>query len=260
MKLAQLNLFPNPFLETPEPATSRRSTSSRSLFRANSQLNPLPRPVSSKATLASFPSLRELVLRTLVSPYDPSPTDSSLRHPTEHNETVYETYYGLGIRADPPPRGCGISEPLQDTLNTCIPGACTSVYATRSALQRRPTPPDPTQAITGIGVCPAPHHGTRRSLFVQHAEERFTWEHTIAGQLVGGSVPVRWRGCQLGCLDFLEPPKEPPQAAELPPPESGMNAGLGSTVAGAGGDGDVEMEDVVRVVTFADGGLGEDWD
>jgi hypothetical protein len=42
-------------------------------------------------------------------------------------------------------------------------------------------------------------------VFVHHAEEAYTWEDHIAGVNVGGSVPLRWRGCQKGCLDFLHP-------------------------------------------------------
>lgn len=38
-----------------------------------------------------------------------------------------------------------------------------------------------------------------------HVEQRLTWERKIAGLNVGGAVPVRWRGCQRGCLDFLSP-------------------------------------------------------
>ena len=38
-----------------------------------------------------------------------------------------------------------------------------------------------------------------------HVEQRLTWERRIAGLDVGGAVPVRWRGCQRGCLDFLGP-------------------------------------------------------
>ena len=41
-----------------------------------------------------------------------------------------------------------------------------------------------------------------------HVEQRFTWERRIAGVDVGGAVPVRWRGCQQGCLDFLCPDYE----------------------------------------------------
>ena len=41
-----------------------------------------------------------------------------------------------------------------------------------------------------------------------HVEQRLTWERRIAGLDVGGAVPVRWRGCQRGCLDFLCPKDE----------------------------------------------------
>jgi hypothetical protein len=44
-------------------------------------------------------------------------------------------------------------------------------------------------------------------VFVTHAEERFTWEKKVAGQVVGGEhgVPILWRGCSFGCLDHLQP-------------------------------------------------------
>ena len=41
-----------------------------------------------------------------------------------------------------------------------------------------------------------------------HVEQRLTWERRVAGLDVGGAVPVRWRGCQRGCLDFLSPKYE----------------------------------------------------
>lgn len=62
--------------------------------------------------------------------------------------------------------------------------------------------------ITGIGTCPNPGHGQEKKVFVLHVEQRFTWERRIAGLDVGGAVPVRWRGCQRGCLDFLCPDYE----------------------------------------------------
>lgn len=42
--------------------------------------------------------------------------------------------------------------------------------------------------------------------FLHPAEERFVWVEKIAGHKVGeksGRVPLLWRGCSLGCLDFL---------------------------------------------------------
>ena len=75
---------------------------------------------------------------------------------------------------------------------------------------------------------------------MRHAEERFTWEHHVAGVSVGGAVPLLWRGCQWGCLDFLDE-SEPHHSA------------------------DVEMEDVqveinedqeaVQLVTFSSDGF-----
>jgi hypothetical protein len=41
-------------------------------------------------------------------------------------------------------------------------------------------------------------------VFVTPAEERYTWETVVAGVDVGGSVPLKWRGCLCGCLDFLD--------------------------------------------------------
>jgi len=39
-----------------------------------------------------------------------------------------------------------------------------------------------------------------RRLYLRAAEERLEWT-TICGQK---GLPVRWRGCSPGCLDFLE--------------------------------------------------------
>ena len=43
--------------------------------------------------------------------------------------------------------------------------------------------------------------------FVMPAEERYTWVTELAGVRVGestGGVPILWRGCGRGCLDFLD--------------------------------------------------------
>jgi hypothetical protein len=64
---------------------------------------------------------------------------------------------------------------------------------------------DESMEVTGIGKCPNPEHGREKKVFVLHAEQRLTWERRIAGQDVGSAVPIRWRGCQRGCLNFLCP-------------------------------------------------------
>lgn len=44
-------------------------------------------------------------------------------------------------------------------------------------------------------------------MFVDHAEERFEWIRDVVvfvSDLPGGAVPIQWRGCSSGCLEFLE--------------------------------------------------------
>ncbi|KAI8974593.1 hypothetical protein BD414DRAFT_498146 [Trametes punicea] len=123
------------------------------------------------------------------------------------------------------------------------------------------TPSADDQDPPAISVCPSPVHReqTRVPVFVQPAEERWTWEEVIAGVRVGAEgvggvgVPVRWRGCGRGCLAFLDP--EP-----LPPPTQETGADVGPP--SVDGDGDVQMEgggvDVVNMqeVRF-EGGLAD---
>lgn len=118
------------------------------------------------------------------------------------------------------------------TLRACVPDAVAKPAAmpspskrARRTLQptarRAHTPSPESTAIAeepGLSVCPSPVHRTedgdwvdgRVPVYVRHAEERFTWEREIAGTDVkaecgGAGVPVRWRGCLRGCLDFLDP-------------------------------------------------------
>lgn len=59
----------------------------------------------------------------------------------------------------------------------------------------------------GVCVCPSPGHvPTYSRVFVQHAEERYSWEHVIAGCEVRSphGIPIHWRGCSTGCLRFLD--------------------------------------------------------
>ena len=71
----------------------------------------------------------------------------------------------------------------------------------------------------GSGRCPSPRHCGAAQVagpwawarlgppFVLHAEERYTWVSELAGVRVGettGGVPLLWRGCGPGCLDFLD--------------------------------------------------------
>jgi hypothetical protein len=84
------------------------------------------------------------------------------------------------------------------------------------------------QEQKSFGRCPSPRHcdvtpapgatspaGSAAAMawarlgppFVLPAEERYTWVTEIAGVRVGettGGVPLLWRGCGRGCLDFLD--------------------------------------------------------
>lgn len=47
-------------------------------------------------------------------------------------------------------------------------------------------------------------------LFVKPAEERYEWVTTLAGCELSSFVPILWRGCTAGCLDFLDGLKDGP--------------------------------------------------
>ena len=100
-------------------------------------------------------------------------------------------------------------------------------------------------SITGIGSCPSPRHSTQH-LYIQHAEERFSWEQTIASVDLGELVPVRWRGCQWGCLDYLDG-KDIGMEGHGKPTEHCSDAVLGTEEIPSG---EAAMEDVIKVVQF----------
>ena len=176
MKLHSLLLFPNPFISPP----------------------PTSRPVSEIEYFApKVPSLTELALRVLLA-HPTSQKSALFSSATDVPETLLEQRFDL-----PLPIGASwypISPPLKKTLSICVPRSvlCDESLAISNS-------DDESSPITGIGTCPNPEHGQEKKVFVVHVEQRLTWERRIAGLDVGGAVPVRWRGCQRGCLDFLSP-------------------------------------------------------
>lgn len=164
---------------------------------------PSPRPISETEYLTSkVPPLTELALRVLLA--RPMASFSSF---TDVPETFLEQNFDL-----PLPIGaswCPISPLLRQTLSVCVPGSVSS----DESLAISNGDNESTQ-ITGIGTCPNLEHGKEKSIFVLHSEQRFTWERKIAGLDVGTAVPVRWRGCQRGCLDFLCPTEETKMSTE----------------------------------------------
>lgn len=154
-------------------------------------------PETTSITPLGIPTLREFCMRKLVVM---SRTPAQAGAP----ESQFEVEYGLPTRGDP------ATFTAFRALGACIPG---SVAESGDDAE--------TDDISGVSVCPSPLHQGEQGepLFVEHAVERFVWADHASGW--GGKCPVRWRGCQRGCLDFLEPlavlDEEASHEGEVPP-------------------------------------------
>lgn len=141
------------------------------------------RPVSETVTLIQdrVLPLTELLYRILVSPA-PS-TLFSKGNP----DSFLSSHHDLPL----PPTSL-IPPRIAETLDACVPGS-----VCRSDLMCEP------RDDISMGTCGNPGH--KGHIFVKPVEQRLSWEKVIAGQNAGGMVPVMWRGCAHGCLDFLNP-------------------------------------------------------
>jgi len=209
-KLTTLNLFPNPFIPPPSTRPGRVVAETR---RMGSRV----------------PTLVEITLRILLS----RPFANGIDVPKTKLEQMYELPLPTGNVWRP------ISAHLCHTLAVCVPG---SIVDDGPACSEE----DPEfHRVTGISICPNPAHGSEKPNFVHHSEERYTWEKKFPGiEYLGGPATVLWRGCQHGCLRFLDPEDE----------KLGNNVGIVDDEAMAL---DVE-EEVVRFVHFATESLGFD--
>ena len=237
MSLKQFQVIPNPFLEPPQEESSdgkRPFLRSSTLSRLSLQNKGAQQRLLSEAehTLPRVLSLVEISLRSLLS-------SAGACHSADTN---LQAYYNLPL--DEREHGY-IPSHLRMVLGMCVPQ---SIFRGGDSID---TPMDGTwwSNITGIGSCPSPRHDTRH-LYIQHAEERFSWEQTIASVDLGELVPVRWRGCQWGCLDYLDGKGD---AVE------GHGEHYSDAVLGTEGipGGETAMEDVVKIVQF-DGIYGLD--
>ena len=183
-------LNPNPFL--PEPSlrgssaardilSRRRSISRIYSQRKEVEANPSKRITVSELTTnfsSLVPPLTEICLRKLLCPLQGTSSGS-----------VLSEYYGI-------PLHWGVPENLRAVLAENVPGIFKSADI----------PPEPRsrgrRPSQSMGTCANPVHKNR--IFVKHAVERYTWERRIAGVDVGGTVPLRWRGCMRTCLGFLD--------------------------------------------------------
>ncbi|KAK2463633.1 hypothetical protein APHAL10511_004384 [Amanita phalloides] len=190
MALSTLTVHPNPFLE-PEP------------------VNAVPAPhISLAGQVISRPTyilprvipLVELCLRKLLSPASKQPHDTNL---AAHYELPLQEFQFRNI--DPPgKKSINIILPthLRRILDACAPG---SVYDLEDEEEKDSRYED--DHITESGYCPRASRGAKEEgcgVFIRHAEERFSWESNVANVEVGARVPIRWRGCNWGCLEFLD--------------------------------------------------------
>lgn len=133
----------------------------------------------------SIPPLKELCLRLLMSPASPS------------DEVLLNQYKVAGAPIPHIWGGTIIPAELAATLNAIVPGSM-------AASQDANITPRGNSArghdVHGKSICPDP---SCRRPFLDHAETRITWEEAIAGCKVPPAVPVMWRGCLRGCLDFI---------------------------------------------------------
>ncbi|KAJ6497888.1 hypothetical protein C8R45DRAFT_143652 [Mycena sanguinolenta] len=183
MRLKILNVFPNRFTEPLLP----RSTSSRRLFQTRVALS------STSRTPGRLPSLVELCLRSLFSRDSADAADYTNRR--------IEKYYELPLCE----AGVALSGSGKKEFRQLIPPNIRAILHAihPGSVDADEVKDDPHDDPPSLGVCPSPSHLRHPLVFVTPAEERYTWETVVAGVEVGGTVPLKWRGCLYGCLDFL---------------------------------------------------------
>lgn len=231
------------------------------------------RVASGTTTHFDVPTLSELCLRILLAPFPSNTT------PQGKDETVLEALYALPLSGTE-----YYPHDLLQTLHACVPSAvakldsqtegspskkarkCTSTTHDPFISSSVPFPPSSSrvtrgshvrdaekETLPGVGNCPSPAHG-RKAVFFKHAEERFTWEAVIAGVNTGEpyGVPLLWRGCSKGCLDFLGPQSDDPEAA-VEEEEEGTDIMWEGDTEAATTDTDDDVG--VQVVDLGDGEL-----
>ncbi|VDC04255.1 unnamed protein product [Peniophora sp. CBMAI 1063] len=210
LPLKQLYVHPNDRL-LPDPSTGTSHTGS-SPWRA---VNPVE--VSD-----SVPSLREIILRYLLSPHVPESTSPESPH-------VLLTPHNLPMRVRVPAKGytsnlvahiqlpLSMSDlpPIARVLEEHQPGVIArSSYSRVSTAASVSTAGGTAQEELpkGVSHCMSPMHGDSAGgmgpPYVEHVEQRVLWAQNICGIDVGttsgGGVPLLWRGCERGCLTFLD--------------------------------------------------------
>lgn len=181
--LTRLLVFPNPLLPLPP------SSLSRTLSRVTSESKlPSPRAVGHVVSAPGVPNpsrtptLVELCLRSM-------------------------RFEGSDCLLSQPEKELRESEVIPDKFRTLFDTLVPGFAGTSSYSRPKSSNLNSMDEIYGLSLCPSPLHEVQVS-FLLHQTERFTWEHSVNGHTVGTNIPVRWRGCSRGCLDFLEPAQQ----------------------------------------------------
>lgn len=209
MKLQSLSLDMNPWLQP--PANISRDS------RVNNT-----RIVSPTVAHYIVPSLKELIHRVLFSTMEGSDDMTVLESiggsaaiPDFYPAHLWAELHRCDSRGIPKRDVDMHPSPSKRARRQISQGHGLSFLSSRAAEKRRA---NESEESFGVGLCPNKSHGARR-IFIQPAEERHTWERNIAGhQVPFPGIPVLWRGCSPGCLDFLQPAdeqKDQPTPAEV---------------------------------------------
>lgn len=194
MKLKKLLLNANPLLQPPRP------------FGGDRVMSPLVRHQQ------DVRSLLDIATSVLLSPPLSSATEAGMKTKTKLEE-IWELPLPPGV----------LNAELIGKINAALPRSCRSRTMESPSRALRPGSPSPQpsgkQPATSwdvdddagmnprYNVCPSPNH-LSCTMFIDHGEERFEWikdvVEVVVSDLPGGAVPIRWRGCSAGCLDFLE--------------------------------------------------------
>lgn len=184
LKLDTFAVELNPFMKNPEATKAKDKTR---------YVGPVTRCFEN-----DIPSLFELALRALMSPADP------ILFP---EKSFFEARYDIPM---PTEDSDSLSAVVREMLADCVPGCIgrtMSPHASPVSTQVR----NRKRQERCVSNCMSERHlptegATQKHVFVAHAEERITWDKFVAGQRVGGDegIPLLWRGCSAGCLDFLD--------------------------------------------------------
>ncbi|KAG8834786.1 hypothetical protein FRC17_007103 [Serendipita sp. 399] len=174
LPIKALNLHPNKWLECPDVDGPKGSVLSAT---------------DSKFTI---PSLPELCVRVLLS--FPSGSSRTVMDDLEVSTSTDVPHHYLKYFQGTCKTHAAIDPPQLEASLLMDPGAP----------RRRPEETDPKYDLA-YSVCPNRLHGIGvRHTFIRPAEIRYRWVTSIGSADTGGRVPLQYRGCERGCLDFLE--------------------------------------------------------